>query len=57
MTKAEAELVVRELVDRYQADPFSMPASVLDRLAEAVQILGQQRVFDIVQEYRRQRGA
>lgn len=47
MTEPEAEQVVRELAGRYGADPFSMPAHDLERLAEAVAVLGQQRVFAI----------
>lgn len=53
MTNAEAEMIVRELVDRYSEEPLSMPAPDLEWLAEAIEVLGQPRVFQIAEERRR----
>lgn len=50
VTKTEAELIVRELVDRYGTDPWRMSKADTDRLADAIRILGQPRVFEIAEE-------
>lgn len=47
MTRDQVEQTVRDLADRYGADPFSMPNTDLERLAEAIAVLGQPRVFQI----------
>lgn len=48
--KAEAELIVRELVARYGTEPFRMSESEMERLAEAIRTIGQTRVFEIAAE-------
>ena len=53
MTKAEAEQTVRDLVDRYGAAPWRMSDPDAERLAEAIGVLGQTRVFEVAEEHRR----
>ena len=57
MTKDEAEQTVRELVDRYGGAPWRIPDADADRLAAAITVLGQGRVFQIAEEQRGRAGA